>query len=85
MRIAQGILTRQRREKEIVTDIQRVEDGYRLSLRLTDIGSDLLDIGVFLPNEETCQQVRQRFLDDPMEIYKGILSLLTGEDQQKDN
>ena len=84
VRVAQGILTRQRREKEILSDIQRVEDGYRLTLRLTDIGSDLLDIGIFLPNEETCRQVRQRFLDDPMEIYKGILSLLTGEEQQDD-
>ena len=76
--VARGILTRQRREKEIVTDIQRVEDGYRLVLRLTDIGSDLLDIGIFLPSEEACQRVRQRFLDDPMELYKGILDLLTG-------
>lgn len=76
---ARTALLRERREKEILTSIEKVEDGYRLTLRMTDIGSDLLDISVFLPTQEKCEEVRKRFMNDPMFVYQSILALLTGE------
>lgn len=60
------------------TDIQKVEDGYLLTLIISDIGSDLLKLTILLPDLETCEKTRDRFLQDPVLAYKGIVAVLTG-------
>ena len=70
---------RQRREKEILTEIEKTEDGYKLTIRMTDIGSDLLSVSMFLPTQEECEAVQKRFRSDPAYIYQSILALCLGE------
>ena len=72
-------LLRQRRENEILTEIEKTEDGYKLTIRMTDIGSDLLSVSLFLPTREECDTVQKRFRSDPAYIYQSILSLVLGE------
>ena len=72
-------LLRQRREKEILTEIEKTEDGYKLTIRMTDIGSDLLSVSMFLPTQEECEAVQKRFRSDPAYIYQSILALCLGE------
>jgi len=72
-------LLRQRRENEILTEIEKTEDGYKLTIRMTDIGSDLLSVSLFLPTREECDAVQKRFRSDPAYIYQSILSLVLGE------
>ena len=72
-------LLRQRREKEILTEIEKTEDGYKLTIRMTDIGSDLLSVSMFLPTKEECEAVQKRFRSDPAYIYQSILALCLGE------
>ena len=33
---------------------------------------------VLLPDEQSCDLVKRRFLNDPVVIYKGVVALLTG-------
>ena len=72
-------LLRQRREKEILTEIEKTADGYKLTIRMTDIGSDLLAVSMFLPTREECEALQKRFRSDPAFIYQSILSLCLGE------
>lgn len=72
-------LLRQRREKEILTEIEKTADGYKLTIRMTDIGSDLLSVSMFLPTKEECEEVQKRFRSDPAYIYQSILALCLGE------
>lgn len=72
-------LLRQRREKEILTEIEKTADGYKLTIRMTDIGSDLLSVSMFLPTKEECEAVQKRFRSDPAYIYQSILALCLGE------
>ena len=72
-------LLRQRREKEILTEIEKTADGYNLTIRMTDIGSDLLSVSMFLPTKEECEAVQKRFRSDPAYIYQSILALCLGE------
>ncbi len=60
------------------TSVKKVEDGYLLTLTLHDIGSDLLSITLLLPDRENCRKVQERFWENPMVIYKGVIALLTG-------
>ncbi|MBP0963393.1 MAG: DUF4364 family protein [Oscillospiraceae bacterium] len=72
-------LLRQRREKEILTEIEKTADGYKMTIRMTDIGSDLLSVSMFLPTKEECEAVQKRFRSDPAFIYQSILALCLGE------
>ena len=40
-------------------------DGYILQVVMKDIGSDLLDLKVFLPSSEECLQAKERIEKDP--------------------
>ena len=71
-------LLMRRRKAHNKVRIKRVEDGYQLSLSISDVGSNLLDLTVLLPDEETCERVRDRFFDDPVAFYQGMLNLMTG-------
>ena len=73
------MLTLLRRQRENKVQINQVGDGWQITLTITDIGSDLMSLTLFLPTEEECGQVRRRFLNDPMLLYKGTMALLTGD------
>ena len=77
-------LLRQRREKEILTEIEKTEDGYKMTIRMTDIGTDLLSVSMFLPTKEECDAVQKRFRSDPAFIYQSILNLVLGEKAPKE-
>ena len=74
-----NILKLSRREEENNIDIVKTDDGYELSLVMKDIGSDLLTVKMFFPTIEQCWQVKKRILNDPLTVYKGIFSILTGD------
>ena len=73
------VLTLLRRQRENKVRVEKVKDGYEITLTITDIGSDLMSLRLFLPTERECEQVRRRFLNDPAILYRGTLALLTGD------
>lgn len=57
--------------------IKRVTDGYIVQCKILDIGSDLLDISLFVGTKEEANVVKKNFLDNPTAVYKAILEVLT--------
>ena len=80
MRAAEEYYLRQRIEKENQVKIEKVSDGYRLSLCFSDSGSDLLNLSLFVTTEKECEQIKKRFLCDPTIFYRGIIALVTGDE-----
>ncbi len=74
-----NILKLLHREQENNIDIIKTDDGYEFSLVMKDIGSDLLTVKMFFPTIEQCWEVKKRILNDPLTVYKGIFSILTGD------
>lgn len=74
-----NILKLLRRQEENRVEIEKTPDGYQLSMTITDIGTDLMSIKMFMPTMDECEAVRRRFLNDPLTIYKGVFALLTGD------
>ena len=72
---AQSILDAVKRDAENCVQIQEVQDGYQLTLSVKDIGTDLMNLTLFLPSMEECKRVQQLFLEDPFTLYQGILAL----------
>lgn len=75
----ENILKLLRRQEENRVEIEKTPDGYQLSMTITDIGTDLMSIAMFMPTMEECEAVRRRFLNDPLTVYKGVFALLTGD------
>ena len=61
---------------EVDVNYHPVSDGYILQLTIRDIGSDLLNLNVFLPTEEECILVKEHIQNDPAEVYSRILTAL---------
>ena len=61
---------------EVDVNYHPVSDGYILQLTIRDIGSDLLNLNVFLPTEEECTLVKENIQNDPAEVYSRILTAL---------
>ena len=78
---AKRILRRKKREREVNVEMERVEDGYRMHLSIPERDGQLLSFSLFLPTLAECERVRRRFLNDPVFIYKGVLALLTGDQE----
>ncbi len=74
-----NILRRRRIEKENLVSITRTEDGFKVHMRVTDIGTDLMELSLFMPDEEMANAVRERFLSDPAETYSKVLEALAGK------
>lgn len=76
---AVSLLQRQKYEAENVATVDKVKDGYIVNLVISDIGSDLMNLSLFMPTLEEAEAVRRQFIIDPMLAYKGVLALLTGD------
>lgn len=68
----------QKRRAKNETHIEKVDDGFLLTLKIQDIGSDLLSVTILLPDMESCKQIEKRFMKDAVVVYKGVVALLTG-------
>ena len=58
--------------------MKKVPDGYLLTMTITDIGSDLLSTTILVPDKKTCKKISERFVEDPLLFYKGIVAVITG-------
>lgn len=76
---ARNLLARQKNEAENIVTVDRVKDGYMVNLIISDIGSDLMNLSLFMPTEAEAQAVKRQFIRDPLLVYKGMFALLTGD------
>ena len=79
MECAREYLQLKKRLEEIEIRYRPAPDGYILTIQMKDIGSDLMNLNVFIPTEEECISIRERIYADPLILYQGILSILLGD------
>lgn len=72
-------LLRERLEKQNRVLLEKTSDGYRVSLSIGDVGTDLLNLSLFVPTKAYGEEIRERFLKDPTVVYRQVVALLTGE------
>lgn len=59
-------------------EVKKASDGFLLTVTITDVGSDLMTATLLVPDRETCNKISERFVKDPVLIYKGLVAVLTG-------
>ncbi len=77
---AQQFLQTEKCMEEVEITYAPVPDGYILKLVMRDIGSDLLEMKVFLPTEEECLLLKERIVEDPALFYSRMLLTMMGEE-----
>ena len=79
---ARELIQMQKQLEETEVRYHAVDDGYILSMKLKDIGSDLMDLSVFVPSEDECVEIRERIYADPLLLYKTLLAVMMGDYQE---
>ena len=79
---ARELIQMQKQLEETEVRYHAVNDGYILTMKLKDIGSDLMDLSVFVPSEDECVEIRERIYADPLLLYKTLLAVMMGDYQE---
>lgn len=66
-------------ENHYESNLEEVEDGYIVNCYIHDIGTDLLSFKFFVPDKIQAQIVRDKFMKDPLSVYKSFLFVLTDD------
>lgn len=76
VKAALRLMKKVERERKNKAEITKVDDGYIVTMRILDYGSDLMELKLFLPDANQAALVKRQFMNDPQLLYKGVLSLL---------
>jgi len=78
----QRLLARERRLAQVeITQTPREGGGFELELALPGEEGQLMSVRVLCPTTQDCENLKRRFLNAPLTVYKGILALLTGDEE----
>ena len=76
------LLAQERRLSQVeITQTPRKGGGFILELSLPEDGGQLMSVRVFAPTAKDCENLKRRFLNAPLTVYKGMLALLAGDEQ----
>lgn len=75
-----SVIKRHKRLSEISVSETPSQGGYILELSIPDQGGDIMKIQVFAPGKTEANLIKRRFLNNPIYIYKSIMTLLTGDE-----
>ena len=83
VRAAVAMLDKIRVAKENKVNIIPVPTGYNVECIVTDRDMELLKIVLWVPDTQQAEVIKTAFMDDPMRIYGGSISLLLGTELAK--
>ncbi len=74
---ALNLLTYRRESQEVLIDCKEVEDGFLVTCRLRDIGSDLMNLTLYAPDKLQAEQMQKNLREHSTEIYQGVMAAVT--------
>ncbi len=75
------LLTRQRRERETRVDIVKLDAGVAVTCSVDRSDNPMMSFTLRVADEAQANLIRERFLDDPITVYRLMIGLLSGEAQ----
>lgn len=79
LRSALRLLAFNKNGSRISSDLEEVHNGYILKCKIEDKEKVIMDLEVFLTEKYYADKLRQNFDDRAENVYKGVLSLLSGD------
>ncbi len=75
------LLTRQRRERENRVEIVKLDAGVAVTCSIDRSDNPMMSFTLRVADEAQADLIRERFLDDPVTVYRLLIGLLSGEAQ----
>lgn len=73
------LLSRIKRESENIVQIFEDRKGFKVNCKVLDMGDTLMELKLFVADRAQAETVKRQFQNYPEVIYKGVLSLMTGD------
>ncbi len=73
------LMTRKRRAKDTKVEIVKLDTGVAVTCSIDRTEHPMMSFTLRVADTEQAELVRDRFLDDPVTIYRLLISLLSGE------
>ncbi len=81
VRAALLLTTRMKMERENKVEFTPIGRGFQVDCHVSDGESDMMCISLRVPDMLQAKLIKRRFQEDPVLLYKGIIALLTGEQE----
>ncbi len=79
MSAALQVLARERVKRESRTEITKLAQGFHVKFTISDMGTELLELKVYVTDEAQIETVKRNFYANAVAIYSDIISALTVE------
>lgn len=77
------LLTRQRRERENRVEFEKLDNGIAVTCSIDRSEHPMMSFTLRVADMQQANLIRDRFLDDPVTVYRLLIGLLTGEAQSR--
>ncbi|MBO5411303.1 MAG: DUF4364 family protein, partial [Clostridia bacterium] len=57
-------------------EIEKCENGYNVTFRISHKGSQLMELTVYAADAEQARQLKRNFLKDPAHVYSTVITSL---------
>ncbi len=81
MNAIKSIIEAERRKRENRVEFQKLEDGIMVRCRVPQEKFDLIDLRLYMPNEEQAEVVKNNFVKNAPLIYNFIVAAMLGNDE----
>ncbi len=75
------LLTRQRRERENRVEFEKLDNGVAVTCSIDRTDHPMMSFTLRVADMQQANLIRDRFLDDPVTVYRLLIGLLSGEAQ----
>ena len=75
---AMRLLAQMKRESDNIALIKKNDNGYSVNCRVMDNGVCLMELEVYVADILQAEHTKQHFLDNASDVYKSIISTITG-------
>lgn len=80
LRSALRILSFKKKNATLHSDVYETDEKkFCVRCRICESGRDALDVSLTLDTKEKAEQVKRNFLENPEEVYRGIMAVLSGQ------
>lgn len=73
------LMTRRRREQENSVTITPLSNGYEVTCSIDEGDRSLMSFSLLVGDDMQAQLIKERFLEDPVLLYRSLITVLTGE------
>lgn len=79
--LCQKLVAKEAYKKENKVDIEKDENGYKVTMHVSDKISDFMVLTLYVPTETQAVVIKEGFLENPVKIYENLIDTIFDENK----